>query len=331
MRKHPFTIGLIVALLSIAVYLGVYYRTFFGIFGSHGEKTVALIMKSSNVQLDFWQAVNNGAAAAAKEMGAELDALGPLTENDAESQMRILEETIARKPDAIVISPYNDERLDNLLAKARSAGIRLVVIDSLFRLDPSPVVVTNDYVEAGKLAGESAVAQTKGHPIVAVMSDEPESAASSERLKGLKKALESYKDSWYGVYYAQQSEERAYSMAKQLLEEGRPLNTFVAMDEPTTLGIAKLLQERRLEGVVRLIGFDSSASEVGLLESGTLDAAIVQKPFNMGYLGVKTALNLIDGKKVPQATYIESNVITMNNMYTAENQKLLFPFIGSNR
>ena len=53
----------------------------------------------------------------------------------------------------------------------------------------------------------------------------------------------------------------------------------------------------------------------------------VQQPFNIGYLGVQTALDMLDGKKVKPVTCTNSIVVTKENMYSQENQKLLFPFI----
>ena len=51
----------------------------------------------------------------------------------------------------------------------------------------------------------------------------------------------------------------------------------------------------------------------------------MQKPFNMGYLGIKYALDAIKGEKIPAVIDTGAVVITKENMYTSENQKLLFP------
>lgn len=327
MRKQRFTIWLILAILVGAIY-SVYYFKLFGGPSIH-DNSIAVILKSLNVRMDFWQTVNKGAETAAKEVGMELNVLGPLQENDADEQIRILEEAIEQKPEAIVIAPLADDRMSDILAKARSAGIKLVVIDTPLDMNPMPVIVSNDHVEAGRLAGETALSAAKGHPTVAIISDDPNSKISEERLTGLLEVLNRYENSVIGVSYANNSEDRAYEIVKQLLGADKPFNTIITLNESATLGVAKLLKEQQWAGVIELIGFDSSVDEIQLLESGTLKAAIVQKPFNMGYLGVKTALKLIDGDKVDQVTYIESNVITRENMYTPENQKLLFPFINN--
>lgn len=80
-----------------------------------------------------------------------------------------------------------------------------------------------------------------------------------------------------------------------------------------------------------MAGFDSSIEEIRLLEEGVFDAIVIQKPFNMGYLGIETAVKAARGKEV--APYVDSGseLITKENMYTEENQKLLFPFFGGSK
>jgi len=327
MRKQQFTLWVVLAIIVAAVYSVVYYKWFAGT--TRGEQSVAVVLKSLNVRLDFWQAVSQGAETAAKERGARLEIKGPLQEGDADEQIRILDELIASKPDAVVVAPIADERLPGVLAKVRNAGIRLVVMDATFELDPPLTIVSNDFTESGRMAGRTAAQEAEGHPIAAVIGDDENSRITRARLSGLTATLGEYEGGLLGVYFADRSEEKAYRIAIRLLDENRPPNAFIALDEAAALGTAKALQERNLAGSVALIGFDSSLDEIKLLESGTLNAAIVQKPFNMGYLGVKTALKLIDGARPEPVTYIESNVITSQNMYTPENQKLLFPFINN--
>ncbi|WP_028608885.1 substrate-binding domain-containing protein [Paenibacillus harenae] len=327
MRKHRYTLWLVLAIIVLAVYAVFNFKFFSGV--SHGERRVTVILETLNVQLDFWQAVHKGAEAAAKEMGLNVSVEGPLSEEGADAQIQILEAAIERKPHAIVIAPIKDDRMPAVLAKAREAGIKLVVIHSSPNMQPSPVVVSSNHFEAGRLAGQTSIKETNGHPVLALISDNENSAVSEERLVGMQLALADYKDSLMGIYYADQSEDRAYLIAKQLITSGSPINTFITLNESASLGVARVLKEQNRADDIRLIAFDSTGDEVQLLEAGIIKASIVQKPFNMGYLGVKTALKLIEGDKTNPITYMESNVITKENMYTTENQKLLFPFINS--
>ena len=57
-----------------------------------------------------------------------------------------------------------------------------------------------------------------------------------------------------------------------------------------------------------------------------IQAIVVQKPFNMGYLAIKTAVQAANGREVEPLIGTGSAIITKENMYSRENQKLLFPF-----
>ena len=75
-----------------------------------------------------------------------------------------------------------------------------------------------------------------------------------------------------------------------------------------------------------MVGFDSSLEEIQFLESGVFDAIVVQRPLNMGYLGVSMAYQAARSIEVPKIVESGSVLITRETIYTEENQKLLFPF-----
>lgn len=323
MRIQRFTLALALLLLAAAAYAVFDFKLYPA--ASAPEKTVTLLLKSKNIRTDYWQTVSAGAEAAAKEAGASLDIEGPLRETDADAQAELLEAAIDREPQAIVIAPIDDDRIARSLQRARDAGIKLVVIDTPSKLKPAPVSVSNNHQEAGRQAGLAAARATKGNPYVAIVSDFPDSVVSAEREKGILEAVSSDPAHFAGTYYAEDAEEKAYALVKRVLARKPGLNAVLALNEPAALGAAKALKEAEVTNRVTLIGFDSSIYQIKLLEDGSLKAIVVQKPFNLGYLGVKSALRLIDGQKV-RSIYIDSLIVTKDNMYTPENQKLLFPF-----
>ncbi|MBB3108324.1 ribose transport system substrate-binding protein [Paenibacillus phyllosphaerae] len=331
MRKSRLTVVFTVMVLVVFIY-AFFYARFTGVADwalSSGEadKNVIVILKTSNVRSDFWQAVKGGIEAAAKEMVVNAEIQGPLAETDANAQIGLLEAAILRKPHAIVVAPINDYRMKDVLGRVREAGIQLVLIDNPIEIESPPVAISNDHLRAGRLAGETAISMNGGHPKAAIISDNVDVLASVQRKKGIEEALFGYTDGIYGTYYSLDSEERAYLIAKSLLSSGEtPFNTFITLTESATLGTAKAIEEEGQAGKVKLIGFESSIEEIQLLEAGVLNATLVQRPFNMGYLALKSALKLESGRSVEPDTHIESTVVTRLNMYSPENQKLLFPF-----
>ena len=77
-----------------------------------------------------------------------------------------------------------------------------------------------------------------------------------------------------------------------------------------------------------MVGFDNSVEEIQLMEEGVFQGIIIQKPFNMGYLGIEQAVNLMNGKSIEKNLDSGCKLINRNNMYEEENQRLLYPFTG---
>ncbi|RUS42443.1 substrate-binding domain-containing protein [Cohnella sp. AR92] len=324
MRVQKFTIVLALVLLAAALFTVFYFQLYR--VGSPNDRTIAVMLKSSNVRSDFWQTVSEGAKAAAKESGVRLEVMGSLQDTDAATQVRLLEDVLLRKPEALVVAPIEDAGVAEVLDRIREAGIKLVAMDTPMQLDFDPVTVSSDHSEAGRQAGEVAVRETGESPHLAVLSDFGTSGVSGERVKGIREATDPYVNSFIGTYPCENSEDLAYETTLDLLSSNPEMNAIIALSESAALGAAKALEDRGKRGEVKLIAFDSSLYEIKLLEEGSLSAIIVQRPFNMGYLGVRTALKLIDNRTVSRMTYIDSIVVTRDNMYSPENQKLLFPF-----
>ena len=99
------------------------------------------------------------------------------------------------------------------------------------------------------------------------------------------------------------------------------------MNEAATLGAVRAVKEKRWTDRIKIVGFDSSIYQIKLLEEGILQATIVQKPFNMGYLSVETAVQALNGIKVNPKVNVDAVVIRKENMYIQANQELLFPFV----
>lgn len=322
MKVQRFTVALALVLIGAALFFVFYFNLYH--VGPAGERTVVVMLKTSNVRSDFWQTVSYGAEAAAKEAGAKLEVLGPLQENDTAAQLQLLEETLASKPDAVVVAPINNDGVLDMLGRIQRAGIELVIMDTPLRMEGNPARVSGNHREAGRQAGRFAAQETGGQPVVAIISDYAGSGVSIEREMGIKSAITP--DSYTDTYYIGDSEDQAYLAAKKILAARPLVNVMMALCEPAALGAAKALKEAHRTGTVRLIAFDSSLYEIKLLEEGSLNAIIVQRPFNMGYLGVKNALRQLEGKRIAQETWIDTLVVTKENMYSPENQKLLFPF-----
>jgi AraC-like DNA-binding protein len=139
-----------------------------------------------------------------------------------------------------------------------------------------------------------------------------------------------YRDGRYpviGTWFTDNFEENAYAIAVRILKDHPDLGGFLAMNEVSTIGVAKALRDTGAAGKIRLVGFDSSLTEIQFIEQGVIAATVIQKPFNMGYLAVQAAQDAVENRPLPSFIDTGSVLITVENLYEPENQKLLFPFV----
>lgn len=292
------------------------------------NREITVVLKSTNPEMEFWQIVRAGIDTAAREYNVSPSIVGPWLERDIEDQIRIFEEVIEERPDGVVLAASDYEALSPLADRARDAGIRIVTIDSGLRTDAASSFIATDNVLAGRKAGERIARLVGPTGTIALISHIREVATAIDRERGVREAFAqaAAEGEVLGTWFTDNVVERAYEHAMRLMEEEESIDGIVAMNELTTIGAARAIRDAGMAGRIRFVGFDHSSEEIALLEEGVIDALVVQKPFNMGYLGVTTLLDVLAGKRVEPEIDTGAVLVDRENLFTPENQRLLFPF-----
>lgn len=289
---------------------------------------LAAVLKTIDSNMEFWEVVKSGMRAAATEFGIRMEISGPWVESDVEGQIAILDKVVDERPTVIILSATDYTALLPSVQRAAAAGIPVVTLDSGIDSDiPVTFVATNNVEAAGKLARHLPTLLEPGRS-VAIVNHVPGATTAIEREEGVRRALE--EDGRYpilGTWFTNNFYENAYAITSELLAEYPDLGAVLAMNEVSTVGAARAIKDAGAAGTVRLLGFDSSLTEIRFIEEGVIDATVIQKPFNMGYLAVKAARDATAGLKQEKFIDTESVLITAETLYLPENQKLLFPFI----
>ncbi|WP_375103052.1 substrate-binding domain-containing protein [Paenibacillus sp. RS8] len=321
-------IGLSALLLFFIIALGwVGYRMFTNELDPK-VRTIIYVPKTIDTSIEFWEVMKQGVATAAKEFGADVHTIGTDTELDVDKQIQLLEQAIEEKPDAIILAATDYYRLVPVAEQIKAAGITLITVDSGLNGGVSESFIATDNYEAGRKAAQKLIENIHSDDKVAIMNFVPGSATAIEREKGVRDALsQNGVDHVHDTLYSNGSSQKAYQLTVELLKNQPQLKAIIGLNEPSTLGAGLAIMDLGLKSKVKLVGFDNSSSEVHLLEKEIMLGTVIQKPFTMGYLAVKTALEVVSGHKVDSVMDTGSEFITKENMYTSENEKLMFPFI----
>ncbi len=316
------TILMLLAIYSISTYTGS-ARTDAGI-------SVILIPKVIDEDNDFWGAITEGARLAAQEKNIDLAIMGTAAETDVNGQNRIIEEAIEKKPNAIVLAPSAYEETVPYARKIQEAGIKLVIIDSKLSENLGAAFVATDNVEGGRKMSEFVKDDIDENSVIGIVGHVKGTSTAAEREQGIREGLGKYESQIADVVFCDSSYSKAFQVTCDMIEEHPDMNIIFGMNEYSAVGAARAVKALGLEQQITMVGFDSSLEEVEMLEAGVFDAIVVQRPMNMGYLGVSMAYQISLSTEMPQDIDSGSVLITSDTIYTEENQKLLFPFRESN-
>lgn len=288
---------------------------------------VAIVAKSTRTE--FWLSVFAGAEAAATEYNIELSITGPETEEDYETQNRMVADAVAAGAEALVFSAIDYENNAAAIDAAAESGVRIVAIDSNVDSGAVQTYIGTDNYAAGQMAAQAALDGVEGQLTVGIVNYDVSSANGQERERGAVDAFEqSGRARVAAVINTLAEAARAQADTAAMLAEHPEINVLLAFNEPTSVGAADAVEGMGLAEEVFLVGFDSNVATIDGLQDGTVDALIVQNPYAMGYLGVESAYRLLSGQGgSPEATVDTSTrIVNRDNMFTMDSQKALFAF-----
>ena len=292
------------------------------------KKYIAVIAKA--IDSDFWHNVKNGVYSAATEYNVTVTFEGPQNEEDYKAQNDLIEAAVENGAGAIVLSAIDfNQSVDTVNAAVR-AGVKVITIDSGLNSDSVSLFIGTDNIAAGKAAGKAATDgfAPEANIYIGLVNYDADTDNGNQREEGFRQYISSLNNAQVlASVTAESNEKSATAAAKRLLAQDPRINVIVGFNEWMTLGVGNAVKQLGLSGRVRAIGFDSNVTSVSMLETGEMDALIVQNPFAMGYLGVEKAASIISGEPIDGNTlYTTVTAVTKENLFDADIQKILFRF-----
>lgn len=292
---------------------------------------IEVILKARANPPDFWRVVEQGVVVAAEEQGVICNVTAPQMESDIDGQIALMQQAIARSPDAILLAACDYDRLRAPCEEAVAKGILIVTLDSDVNFDGRRCFISTDNYEIGRKLAELVDAQTSETDKFGVVGHVESTSTAIERHDGLLENIKGISgDRLAAIAYCGSSEGLAEQQAMEMLREHPDIKCMVGLNESSAIGVATAVSALG-RGQISVIACDSSQRQIEFMESGIIKAFVIQNPFNMGYLGVTSTVKLLRGESVPEVVHTESVVIRKEDLYSPQNQKLLFPFTGEEK
>src|SRR2546422_9822630 len=296
-------------------------------------KPLAIAVIPKGTTHEFWKSIHAGAIQAARELsaqGAPVNIIwkGPLRECDREQQIQVVEGFSSQGVNGIVLAPLDNRALVRPVEEAKRAGVPTVIIDSALESDAIVSFVATDNRKGGRLAAERMGELLGGKGKVLMLRYQEGSASTQDREDGFVEGLKKYPgiELISGDQYAGATRDTAKRASENLLNRfADQVQGIFTPNESSTAGMLLALQDIGKAGKVTFIGFDTSETFTEAMRNKQLHGIVVQNPFNMGYLGVRTMVEHLQVKPVEKRIDTGVTMVTPDNLEAAETQSLLHP------
>lgn len=252
----------------------------------HSNKEVYYLV-ATNMASPYWQPAAAGFKQAAAEYGVTARVVGP-DNRDAQAESAELQKAIAVKPAGILISVADAQVLQPGIDAAISAGIPVITMDSDAAASRRLYFIGTNNLEAGRLGGRRLAERLggKGNVVFFTLAGQPN---TDDRLKGFKDAFSAYPGiNIVEIVDVQTEPQIAFDRTQQFMVQtgARKIDAFVSLESVSGKMVADAV--KRTGATDRtLVAWDVNQDTLDAIKAGTIDFTVVQKPYTMGYVGLK--------------------------------------------
>jgi ribose transport system substrate-binding protein len=267
-----------------------------------GGTRIDVITKATDSE--FWQSMLAGSQKAGTDLGIELGLFGPTSETDIDAQVRLVENSISRGAQAIVLASNSSTALNGVVDRAREAGISVITVDNAVTTASDGFIGT-DNIKAGQQAGERMceLLTGRGQADGKILHETSTSGQQVliDRFEGFTAGLARNCPRATVVQTSVNDNDlnKAVGQVNDALTAIPDLAGIFADNNTSGTGAAKAVAERGAADRLAVVAFDSDPAEVAAVRDGSLDAILVQNPFFFGYQGVVEAAMSVQGSTPP--------------------------------
>ena len=264
----------------------------------------------------FFTSLTCGAQAEAESLGTVDFTYQGGQNYTPEAQTRVLNAVIARRPDAIIISPMAGQAMVPPLTQAKQAGITLVFADTT-AADASLAAsfVASDNTEGGRFAANYLARLLNGQGKVLIESCAAGISTCDERLKGFGEEMKNYPGiEPIATQYSQADPSKATSHVSAVLSAHPDLAGVFAVSTQEVEGAAIALTQAGKQGAIKLVGFDTSPPILEHLRNGVVHGLVVQEPAKMGSIAMQQAVAALSGRPTIPVITTHFVLLTRDNM-----------------
>ena len=266
---------------------------------AQGGKKYRLFQNPKFTGLSYFELCAKGGEQAAKELGDDFVYTGS-PEADVQKQVQALQNIVAQRPDAIVVSAIDLNAVAPPLRKARSMGIKVVSYDADTAVDARDFFVNQmSYEGAARAMLDCALMDAPEGGEIAFIAASPTSPNHMAHIRIMTELTKT--EAKYKVFkavatqFAQDDEAKSIDVAINLMQAYPNLKVIISSSAVSAPAAARAIETIGKVGKVFATGVSLPSSIKSYLKDGSEKAFFIWDPAKLGYLASYVAHYALDG------------------------------------
>jgi len=273
----------------------------------------------TNNSSDFWNIAEKGVRKAEKDLGIKAQVFRPL-KTEVSEQQRFIEDILVQGFDGMAICAINPDAMTPLLDRV-AGKMPVVVHDSDAPKSQRKAFVGTNNVEAGRLAGQAAIAALKQAGItkgkVGMFVGRIDMQNSIDRKQGIDETLGKQPGiEILPIFLDGADRTKAKKNVEDALARYPDLVMVIGLWSYNGPAMVDAVRNSTRAKKPMVVAFDEEEETLKAVEDGTIFATIVQKPFEFGYQSMKALKDVKDGKTIPTTIDTGISTIKKDNLAT---------------
>jgi ABC-type sugar transport system substrate-binding protein len=266
-------------------------------------------------EIQFFRDWHDGATARAEELGWTVESeFGNTT---PEQQVQQVENAIVQQPDAIIITPIDEESITPALRQAKDQGIEVITLGATVGDDSVPTsFVARDNVQLGRDKAQFVVDELGGKGKIGIIHGIRGLTFSEQQNEGYQEVLSENPDIEVidGPFAGGFTADLGLSTTENLLTANPDLDGIIYDNDDLALGGVEAVKGRGINlDEFLILGTDGGAAAIDAVERGDLDMTISLCGFREGISAVDTLNTFFEEGDV------DDRVVSHVEQFTTEN------------
>jgi ribose transport system substrate-binding protein len=231
-----------------------------------------------------------------------------------EEQIRILEDLVSKKVDAVVLAPANTQAIAAGVRKLNAAKIPVVYDNTRGSGGDFVAYIGADNILVGRTMAEEMVKRMGGKGKLLVLEGFPGQQTADDRLKGVKEVLAKNPGIQVISQTGKWTLDEGRNVTENTLQRWPDLNAIIGIGGEMSLGAVEAVKAAGKDGKIIISSMDVYPAQVAAVKAGKVDYTISQAPGDQAYWSVVAAIRALNGEKVPQEIRTPVVIVTKENV-----------------